>query len=251
MKIIKPIHSDTLVSTFGPEWAPATFAKFIIELNYIIGTCDLNKSLVLFRGQSDYQYPLDSLFLRNCIQNLFNIEQYFTLNKSIRQTIEFHKLISYLVFLKYGIIANPSKESYEREKLDNIDPWFELSKHWQQYPENDSFIKGSFLLDWTTDYNIGIYFANKYREKRGALWIFDSTESGNILVNKKMKYILDLMKTAEQLEKPKSLPLIFHPNAQTQQIRSKNQKPVYVAQMDFRYDLVDIWEIVPLLVEIH
>ncbi|HAW52990.1 MAG TPA: hypothetical protein DCX54_11785 [Flavobacteriales bacterium] len=38
-----------------------------------------------------------------------------------------------------------------------------------------------------------------------------------------------------------TFPLMFHPKKQTNQVRAKNQAPIYIAQMDFRYDLADIW----------
>jgi len=49
------------------------------------------------------------------------------------------------------------------------------------------------------------------------------------------------MSSEEFLNADKTLPLIIHPNPQTRQLRSINQVPAYVEQMDFRYDVVDIW----------
>ena len=50
-----------------------------------------------------------------------------------------------------------------------------------------------------------------------------------------------MMENTEFLNGDKTFPLIFHPTTQTIQSRSKNQDPIYIAQMDFRYDLADIW----------
>ena len=50
-----------------------------------------------------------------------------------------------------------------------------------------------------------------------------------------------MMENDEFLNGEKTFPLIFHPPSQTIQPRSKNQDPIYIAQMDFRYDLADIW----------
>jgi hypothetical protein len=36
-------------------------------------------------------------------------------------------------------------------------------------------------------------------------------------------------------------PLIFHPKKQLSQRRAKNQQPVYIAQMDLRVDLSEVW----------
>ena len=44
-----------------------------------------------------------------------------------------------------------------------------------------------------------------------------------------------------RLKADKTLPLILHPPEQTTMGRAGNQDPVYFSQMDFRYDLADIW----------
>jgi hypothetical protein len=38
-----------------------------------------------------------------------------------------------------------------------------------------------------------------------------------------------------------TFPLMFYPEKQTNQVRANKQAPIYIAQMDFRYDLADIW----------
>lgn len=49
------------------------------------------------------------------------------------------------------------------------------------------------------------------------------------------------MTSGEFLNGERTFPLMFHPQKQTNQQRASNQKPVYIAQMDFRYDLADVW----------
>ena len=44
-----------------------------------------------------------------------------------------------------------------------------------------------------------------------------------------------------RLKAEKTLPLILHPPEHTAMARAVNQDPVYFSQMDFRYDLADIW----------
>ena len=38
------------------------------------------------------------------------------------------------------------------------------------------------------------------------------------------------------------VPLIFHPKKQLAQKRAANQEPVYIAQMDLRADLSEVWD---------
>ena len=75
----------------------------------------------------------------------------------------------------------------------------------------------------------------------GAVWICDAVATGKTLQTKKLGEILSLMSSGEFLDGNKTFPLLFHPPKQTFQPRSINQVPVYIAQMDFRYDLADVW----------
>ena len=72
---------------------------------------------------------------------------YHKLKNEIRHTVSFHRTLTSLLLLKFGTVWKPSQESFEREKIDGIDPWFELMKNLQQYPERDYFINGTFLVD--------------------------------------------------------------------------------------------------------
>lgn len=50
-----------------------------------------------------------------------------------------------------------------------------------------------------------------------------------------------MMENDEFLNGTKTFPLLLHPLKQTIQSKSTNQDPIYIAQMDFRYDLADKW----------
>ena len=249
MKQIKPIIESTQHSDDYREWAPASFESYLLELEHIISSCEGKNPAVLFRGQADYEWPVDSTFVRKCIQHIFGISDYQTLKKEIRQSVSFHRTIASLILLKYGTVWKLNPELIEREKIDGIDPWFELLKHRQQYPGKDYFINGTFLLDWSRSKDIGLYFAT-YQGKgdarsvspgHGALWICDAVATGKTLQTKKVGEILTLMRGEDFLNGNRTFPLLFHPPKQTFQPRSINQIPVYIAQMDFRYDLADIW----------
>ena len=56
-----------------------------------------------------------------------------------------------------------------------------------------------------------------------------------------MKKTMELMTSGDFLNGEKTFPLMFHPQKQTNQHRASNQKPVYISQMDFRFDLADVW----------
>ena len=249
MKLIKPKLNSTVHSPDFREWVPSSFKSFLIELDHIINSCEGDDPAPLFRGQTNYEWFVDSTFVRNCIKKVFDLPDYYKLNKRIRRSVSFHRALTSLILLKFGTVGNPSKESFERERLDDIDPWFEWLKNLQQYPERDAFIKGTFLLDWSRTKDIAIYFAT-YSGKgetraissvHGALWICDAAATGKTLQTKKLGEILSLMSGEEFLNGNRTFPLLFHPPKQTFQPRSINQVPVYIAQMDFRYDLADVW----------
>jgi hypothetical protein len=249
MRLISPKLKGTKNSNDLREWMPDSFDNFLIELDHIINSCEGSDPAPLFRGQTNYEWFLDSTIVRNSIQRLFGISDYHKLPPEIRENVLFHKALTSIILLKFGTIGRPSGKLFEREKSEGLDPWFEFMKNLQQYPEKDHFINGTFLLDWSVSKDIALYFATyegkgKQRIIRsidGAIWVYDSVSTGNTLQTKTVGEILSLMRSEEFLNAEKTFPLIFHPPKQTYQPRSVNQIPVYIAQLDFRYDVAEMW----------
>jgi hypothetical protein len=249
MDLIRPKLKTTEHSPDYREWIPSSFAGFLTELEHITNSCEGKNPLPLFRGQVNYEWNVDSTLVRNSIRHIFDVPDYNKLSKKIRQAVSFHRTMTSIALLKFGTVWNPSQEAIEREKIDGIDPWFELLKHLQQYPEKDYFINGTFLLDWSRSKDIGLYFATyhgKGNERHispghGAVWICDAGATGKTLQTVKVGKILSLMREDDFMNGKRTFPLLFHPQKQTFQLRAQNQIPVYIAQMDFRYDVADIW----------
>lgn len=249
MKPISPKIKSTGCSADGRHWVPTSFKNLLTELDHITASCEGANPATFYRGQSNYEWPLDSSFLRFAIPHLFGISNYLTLSKSIRQSKEFHRTISSLLLLKFGTLSKPSEEAISAEKSHDIDPWYEFLKNLQQYPEKDSFIRGTFLLDWTGNRDIALYFATydgkgvnrEVTTTHGTVWVLDAVATGRTWQMDKLGNLLHLMTSPEHCNAEKTFPLIYHPNNQTHQPRSVNQMPVYIAQMDYRYDLADIW----------
>ncbi|WP_428592336.1 hypothetical protein [Sphaerochaeta sp.] len=249
MKRPDPTVKSTVCSQDRREWVPSSVENFLQELDHLVQSGAEDDHLLLFRGQSDSGWLLDSTLVRDAIPRLFG---YQAVPNSIRQKVAFHRLIASMLLMKFGGIWTPSREAFEAEKNHGIDPWFELLKNAQQYPEKYEtvdFIKGTFFIDWTISPEVGLYFAvyagqrgsRRIDDTDGALWIYDSSSTGNILQEDKLEKIMHLMTGSDFLNGDKTFPLMFHPRQQTTQVRASNQKPVYIAQMDFRYDLADVW----------
>jgi len=122
-------------------------------------------------------------------------------------------------------------------------------KRLQQYPEEDPYFKGTFLIDWTrnpVDWtrnpDVAIYFANESREGEGALWICDATATGKTLQVVTVEKILKKMSELGRRDRSLGIPLMFHPKKQIAQKRATNQDAVYMAQMDLRVDLSEVWD---------
>jgi hypothetical protein len=249
MKLILPKLESTQHTDDLRKWMPDSFDNFLIELDHIVNSCEGPDPAPLFRGHTNHEWFLDSTIVRNSVHHLFGISNYQKLPLKIREAISFHKTLTSIVLLKFGTVCHLNKELIEREKSEGIDPWFEIMKHLQQYPEEDHFINGTFLLDWSISKEIALYFAiyEGKGEKRiispnhGAVWIYDSVSIGNTLQIKKVGEILSLMDSEDFFNANKTFPLIFHPPKQTRQPRSINQAPVHIAQMDFRYDVAEMW----------
>ena len=138
----------------------------------------------------------------------------------------------------------PSDELELASTKHGLDAWFEFMKRLQQYPEEDDFyIKGTNLLDWTQSSDVAIYFANESRNGAGAVYMCDATATGKTLQVLAVGEILDKMSELGRASKPLGAPLLFSPPKQIANLRPKNQQAVYFAQMDLRYDLETIWRL--------
>ena len=242
MKKISQACSNTEVSPHGNEWRPSNFSDFIKESKHIISSCSGKDPLPLYRGHANHSWRLDSTFVRNSIEQIFGLRDYHNLPEDIRGSIAFHRVINSLLLFNFGTLSKPHQELFDLEKTNGYDPWFELMKNMQQYPEkNRSILKGTNIIDWIEDINVALYFANENRTGNGSVWISDACAMGKIRQKKKVREILDLMSTTDICESSKGAPLMFHPQKQTKQLRAVRQKAIYLAQIDFRYDLADIW----------
>ena len=158
MEQIRPKVKSTECSPDGRQWVPSSFENLLTELDYIANSCESDDPATFYRGQTNYEWPLDSTFVRESIKYLFGIKNYHELNKQIRQSKAFHRAITSLLLLKFGTLRKPSQEALDHEKTHDIDPWFELLKNLQQYPEKDNFIKGTFLVDWSGKKHRSLFF---------------------------------------------------------------------------------------------
>ena len=67
------------------------------------------------------------------------------------------------------------------------------------------------------------------------------TASGKTLQVIKVAEILKKMEQLGRRDNSLGVPLVFYPKKQLTQKRAKNQDPVYLAQMDLRVDLSEVW----------
>ena len=238
-----PRFKTTATSPDAREWVPSGFDNLLREVEHISRNCDGDDPICLFRGHADYEWKLDCTLVRTLLAEEFSSEPY-------PRHLSFHTIVVGILLEKFEKFWNPSREAFEKESTHNIDPWFELMKRFQQYAEEDTKPKGTFLIDWTTDQDIALYFSTYVgrgtsrllRTRPGALWIWDPVPTGKVLQTKKLGEILSVMRAdAFRIKANHSVPLILHPEKQTFMLRAIRQKPVYVSQMDYRWDLADVW----------
>jgi len=242
MNKITPLCQSTMIGIDPHEWIPTSFEDFLLELGHITKACSGNNPLPLFRGHADRAWLLDSTFVRTCKKKLFDVPAHSKIADSIRQPIVYHMVLLNLLLLKFGILAQPSLELKRLEEEHDIDAWFELIKRCQQYPEEDHpQFKGTFVLDWTKSQDVALFFLNKDRTGDGAIWICDAPATGKTLQTIKVEAILDLMHEKGNVGNALGVPLMFSPKKQIKQQRANNQQAVYIAQMELRYDLAEMW----------
>lgn len=243
MKLVGPSIKSTQSSPDLREWVPSSFDNVLREIDHLIRHADGDDPLTLFRGHADHDWLLDCTLVRTMLRTGSNIRAY-------PRPRTFHTRVTDVLLQKFGAFWQPSAEAVEKEITHDIDPWYELMKRFQQYAEEDSIPKGTFLLDWTTRMEIALYFATyigrgtsrQLRATEGALWLWDPVPTGKVLQTKKLGELLGMMRADSfRLHAAYSVPLILHPLKQTGMLRPLNQKPVYVAQMDFTHDLADVW----------
>lgn len=206
------------------------------------------ESWLLFRGQENDSWSVDSKFVRSILRNLSESK---TLEiNTIRNTIYFHQYVIKLMQHKrntYNI--SEGMKRFGQENPD-IDLEFEILKLFQQYPEKESSnqkILGTNIVDWSYDPLVALYFAvNNTQDlslnKDASIHIYNSINTPNVLQVKKVEELYSLMNgISYQNCLLGTLPIIFHPKKLIKDKQSSNQKAIYVAQMDFRYDLIDIW----------
>jgi hypothetical protein len=234
MKNPNPSCSGTRVDSDNHIWIPKSFSDFLCEVNNLEKSFAGESPLPLFRGHADSRWLLESTFARSCKQYILGLELDQKVHQHVQGSVDYHRIVLNLLLLKYGVIVRPPDED-----ATEIDPWFELMRAFQQYPEMDHHhFKGTFFLDWSKSIKVALFFANAARQGDGALWICDVVATGLTLQIKPVGEILDLMNQRGNRSKPDALgcPLIFHPPA-TPDERVRRQKAVYVAQMDLRFDL--------------
>lgn len=241
MQRIDPKLASTRRSPDGHEWLPADFKSFLTELEHIIASCLGHEPKPFFRGHADRTWLLDSTFVRNLIRDL-ELKLNQRLSQELRRSTIFNIAIKELLLMKFGIECKPHQELLDLEKKENVDPWFEFLKNLQQEPNTDLsvLLKGTFLIDWTLSSDIGLFFANEDRIKDGSLWIYDYLENG-ARYDKYMQRLIDLMRSPKFFEDKIYEPFILYPKIQIVQERAKNQDTIYIVQLDYRYDLAEMW----------
>lgn len=153
--------------------------------------------------------------------------------------------LSNLLLLKFGSFVGPSAKLLSvaaREK--DVDPWFELMKRYQQFPDEDELpLKGTNLIDWSRSCDVALYFANQDRQGAGAIFVCDATATGKTLQIVSVAEILEKVRMQVTQGLANGSPLLFSPKGQIAYQRAKNQQAVYFAQMDLRLDLMEHWRL--------
>jgi hypothetical protein len=242
---VSPSIPSTKYGTNSYEWIPCCFDSFLKELSHIKEVCSSIDHLAIYRGHRDSRWLLDSTFIRHVKENILGVSAISNVRPCYCNSLEFHRMLGCLFLYKFGTQTQPSQELIDLAEEHSIDPWFEWMKRIQQYPNEDlGPMWGSFLIDWTQNKKVAMYFANENRngQSDGAIWIADVNSMGKVLHREKpVIEILSLFQDALHNDKPFGCPLVFYPQKQIACQRAKNQDAIYVAQMDLRFDLAEIW----------
>lgn len=249
--MLQPTLPTTQIGSEPWEWLPATFPDLLTELNAIVQPAKHAGDLFIYRGQPKRSWLLDSTFARDLKRRVFNVPLDRRFKETIHPATEYHRRFATERFLfKFGESMKP----HERIMAlgPRYDQWYEVMRELQQNPREDLphpdfgwsaiYLQGTFLIDWSVDADVALYFANRRRRGAGALWVANATASGRIQMRKTVGSMLKLMKrTIRRLDASLGIPLIFHPSVQRDHLRAQAQKAIYVAQMELGFDLSEVW----------
>jgi hypothetical protein len=242
---------DPLLSTTKPgkvpwEWVPADLPSFVQELSHIASHCKEIDHLALYRGHRERDWLLDSTFVRYVKEHIFGIDPTSIVRRDYRLSTSYQRLMGELFLFKFGTSTAPHKDLMDIADVESLDPWFEYMKCIQQYPKEDlGTLRGSFLIDWSQRPEIAGYFANDQRgsDSEGAVWVADISATGAVLhQDTQVGEILRLLENAIRTDRPIGIPLVFCPRRQVACAQARNQDAIYIAQMDLRCDLAEIWK---------
>ena len=227
---------------------PDSFEDCLRELEHASAVFSRSSQAVLYRGQRDRSWLIESTLSRSLKHNWFSIPTGHQFNEPAQNLFELHRLLVSAVLWKFGHAIGPNPELLALEEQDQeIDSWFELMKRLQQHPEKEKDwdgLPGTPLVDWSQSADVGLFFANRHRtsSQSGAIYMVDATAIGNIQMTLKVAEILRLLESTLH-DRPPGLPLLFCPPRQIKMLRATRQSARYFMQMDLRYDLSQIWRI--------
>jgi hypothetical protein len=246
MKHPVPVHESTRTHPKTGEWLPHSFEACLVELEHLKRVAAESNALLLFRGHSRREWRLDSTFVRSVKSQLLDMNPVDGFAQHLWHSADLNASLSNLLLLKFGTLVGPSAELLTVAAKDDVDPWFELMKRFQQYPNEDELpLKGTNLVDWSQSCDVALYFANEHRETEGsgAIFICDATATGKTLQTIPVADILAKVRAQVMQGLPNGAPLLFSPKRQIAYQRAKNQQAVYFAQMDLRLDLLEVWRL--------
>ncbi len=245
MRDLRPNHPGTRVHPRTGEWLPDSFDGLLAELVCLASQAAAQESLLLYRGHADRQWRLDSTFVRSVKRQLLGMAPTDGFAEYLHNSGDLSSTFTSLLLLKFGGLVGPSQELHRTASEHDVDPWFELMKRYQQYPEEDMpQLRGTNLLDWSRDPQVALYFANDGRTAEGAIFVCDATATGETLQVISVVEILWRLRKQMLEGLPNGSPLLFSPKRQIAYARAKNQQAVYFAQMEMRFDLAEQWRLV-------
>lgn len=245
MKQPAPIHPSTRISPKTGEWLPVSFDAYLTEIDHLQKVAAEANALLLFRGHAHRDWRLDSTFVRSVKTRLLDMDPTEGFAPRLWHSGDLNATLSNLLLLKFGSLVGPSAELLSvAAHEEDVDPWFELMKRYQQYPDEDELpLKGTNLVDWSRSCDVALYFANQDRQGAGAIFVCDATATGKTLQTVPVAEILAKVRMQVMQGLPNGNPLLFSPKGQIAYQRAKNQQAVYFAQMDLRLDLMEHWRL--------